>query len=826
MSPISVNSSLASIHEKLGAVRSELNDRLNSLQRGVVHDRNLISNYEKAEVRSSLYGSLIEQHGSKANYASKIEYENFDVDAIASTLKKVRNRFKTAVNRQNNLDTNYNTTQQIDLEAIVSELTTEVNTAETKLKTSQANLDLAVEQRADTQANLDSLDASISKTNTKLSTNKANIKSTNTEIENTNTALVQNQTSIDDKNTEIKDLNLALVQNQTNIDDKNTEIKNQKSKITVNQAAQDSKNLEIDVKISELTKNQSVINDKNKEISSQNTLLTDNQSAIDIKNEKISGQNLLLVNNQVALEKKNTEVSDQKVLISDNQVLIEDLDVTITGLNTTITGLNTQIKDIDGQIADLDPKADDYLDQLDTLSASRKKLITNLDASTEVLSIANTNLEEKQVIASNLNDDLNTLNSELTGLTDARTVLTEGLSNLNTELTVLTDTRKTLQSEMDALNSELAVLNTQRTDLLSSLSDLNDDLNSLANAKVTLDADLGVMTSELTSLNNQRANLTEELSKLKAQLSNLNSEKVALTEDLSNLNTELKKLGKERKSLKADLANLQSRRNEEQSIANDQDAKILNLTEVRDDKQAILDDFTGQLDVASSNLNQFLTEKEKLEKGLKRDQGFINTKVNYVDDYMSKENFVGEFDKFTVDRTSADNGSGAINLAALSVGTDRRGELNGENLDTFTIDGIARLNVAIKEVSNWKQGDGERVVSGDTILHFYQGQKSTADKIKAREELLDIERQSKVLDKLIEEEQNLQIVASMVEEHNATTNTFLALSTQSSASMSSGYINQMNNQSFSSKSYGFQRQSGYNLSSSSGKNEFGSNKFA
>ena len=216
----------------------------------------------------------------------------------------------------------------------------------------------------------------------------------------------------------------------------------------------------------------------------------------------------------------------------------------------------------------------------------------------------------------------------------------------------------------------------------------------------------------------------------------------------------------------------------EKKVVDDIEVEVEELQELSSEKLMVVDDTNELLEASVENLDVFLAERNTLENQIKNDQAFIDREVLELDEYLRKENFVAEFSEFTIEREEFDREAilnepivnediVPINLAKISViDTKSSSEpVIDDSQDPSTLV-VEKLDSAITEVENWKAAGNGRQLNTKTLLKYYDSQRTTSQSIESREDVLDSNKEDKDLDRLIEEQQQLEIVEDTLVQHN------------------------------------------------------------
>lgn len=215
------------------------------------------------------------------------------------------------------------------------------------------------------------------------------------------------------------------------------------------------------------------------------------------------------------------------------------IDTQIQVANIEVENFNEQINSLQEDITDLNAEKEELNDTITSLNSQKENLATEIEN-------LETEKEELETTITSLNSQIDTLENTVEELEQDNADLSDQIDELEISVSNLETANTTLQNQLNAVSVD-------KTELLATITTLNTEIDRLENIidNLTLDnedieeqlktaqATITSLNATITTLNTQKTNLENSITSLQANYDELSEEYETLETIKNNINNQL-----------------------------------------------------------------------------------------------------------------------------------------------------------------------------------------------------------------------------------------------------------------------------------------------
>lgn len=162
------------------------------------------------------------------------------------------------------------------------------------------------------------------------------------------------------------------------------------------------------------------------------------------------------------------------------------------------------------------------------------------------------------------------------------------LEELNNTINTLNSEIQSLNNRIEELLAEIDNLNVLPDQLKQQISDLENTISELNSKILELQSEVASLNTTISSLNNKITSLNSNIDNLNNTISNLESDKEDLNDQINTLNTTISNLESDKRNLNSQISNLESTINDLNNTISEKDTEISNLNNTISEKDTEL----------------------------------------------------------------------------------------------------------------------------------------------------------------------------------------------------------------------------------------------
>ena len=463
-------SSLTNLKNQQERLKQEIEERNGNLNKTIEEARtiNLDGSVEKAKkAKTELVGATSKANTTKSDLDAKINLAN----NTKADLKNQEEQSKAEIQKSVNLA---NTTKT-SLDGSITSANEKINKANEKVNEISSKIGEANETQQKLTTTKDDIAASLSDYDKK----SAEIKSSAGEIESKNDELKSTISRADESNSTLN----ATIE------------KSKESNTTLSETVEESKtkNTELSSSITTATDLKGQLDTKNKEAKDNVTSISGKiDEGTQLKNE--------LDTSTTNANQANTELKDTTNKANLSKTALDESKTSADELNKNLLNNKNELTTLNNSLKAENEKATKNISELDTKSASGKRIIDDLNSATLKSETAKTNLDESNTKAIQTNKELKattqTANDTKTSLEQIKSessILSNELSEKNT---TASSNIESLKSENQTAKTNITGLQTENQNALSKQETLSSE-TAKANEAIEKIAELITSSTDL-----------------------------------------------------------------------------------------------------------------------------------------------------------------------------------------------------------------------------------------------------------------------------------------------------------------------------------------